>query len=288
MQICDILIKKRNSANFAECVERYFMKKYFKALLIAGLIALIAACSPQPKEYALPEKPTYTVTNRNYSEDYHKDDVKIASYSFTVPEIASSNSEDDDMCAQFNMFFKEYAEKLIEGFKSDVYSLALDDYSANAEKWGDKFYSDNVSFSYVKTENYLGIVFDSYTNVGGDVPVSGTAFYMYDLENGKFFTYKDLSDDVEGFKEAIAQDLLTQLMEQGGENLSADYESKVRNLENVQMYFCEEGVIVVIPRVALNPKNIGAQQLLLDYSVVEPYLNDYALEMFFEYTGTVG
>ena len=105
--------------------------------------------------------------------------------------------------------------------------------------------------------------------------------------NGKFFTYEDLSDDKEGFKQAISKEIMNQLTEQGGENLTEDYGHKVQTLENVQMCFSEEGVMVVIPRVALNPKNIGTQLLLIHYSVLEPFLNDYAMDLFYEYTGVV-
>ena len=270
------------------------MKKLILTALLLGFVLAAAGCgsSNDASVNLPPEKATYSVTADEYSGDYDYEDVVIAKYTFSLPKLTASSEEGKDVADTFNKVMEDYADILVDDFMDNVYSAAKADYLAKKESgtpWGDTYYSYEVKYTDIQVESYLGVAFDIYLNTGGAHPNTNFRALMYDLNEGKFFTYKDLSDKPDEMRAAIAADLIRQMQEQGlSQNYFDGYESEVESLENAEMYFTEDGITVVFPDYVLGPHTVGPQTLLVDYSVVDPYLNDYAMTILYEFTGVVG
>lgn len=269
------------------------MKKRFLLILLPCLIFIFSGCSNGANDDYVPEERlTFSVSNKVYSEEFVYDGVKIAQYTYSLPVITPSKEEGNEIAETFNAHMEEYAADLIDRFENEIYPAAERDYDMKKQydqEWGTGYYTDEVKFTSVSAETYLGIAFDIYTNTGGAHPNTGFKAEMYDLKNGKFFDYTELSDDPEGMTKAISEDLLTQMDEQGlSQNYFDGFESEVESLENAEIYFTEDGLTIVFPDYVLGPHAIGTQTLLVDYAVVDPFLNDYAMTLLYEFTGVVG
>ena len=130
---------------------------------------------------------------------------------------------------------------------------------------------------------------DYYTSIRKTYPHYAFSSVLFDINNLKQFTYKDLTDDPDGLTDRIADELLMQMKEQGlSEYYNNGYETEVRTLEQADMYFAEDGITVIFPEYSLSTEVAGLQMFLVDYSVINEYLNDYGISMLYEFTGTVG
>ena len=272
---------------------RLKMKKILSAALLCALVALSGCGSSNGGggNNIEPEELTYSVSNKVYTEEYEEDGTKIAMYIYDIPVLTPSNEEGNAVAESFNKAMEEIAAERIEKFESEIYTLAKEDYALKKEsgtEWGDRYYTDEIKFTYVQSINYIGIGFDTYTNYGGPHPRTGFIAAMYDLRDGKPFTYEDITDDPDGLREAMAEELLVEIRDGGIEEyMDEGYSLKVQNLEEAQIYFSEDGAVVIFPQYVLSAQ-MGSQTMLVDYGVIDPYLNDFGRDMLFEYTGVMG
>ncbi len=269
------------------------MKKIYFIIAAAFMMSLLVACSNDGgngdvDDEVVPADLTYEISEKSYEESFTSDDKEIAYYSFTFPQITPSDERGKEIADGFNEYFESLAQEKIEEFKSTVYENALASYNEiGAEQWGDKAYTQTITFEAVKCIDYIAITFDTTTTEEESVP--GFFCRMYDMKNGGVFELRDLSDTPDELVAAVAADIMTQLQEQElTESLYEDYSERVSQMEGAEMYFSEDGLVVTFPTGTLGPKEAGMPCLLVDYPVIDSYLNDFALSLLYEFTGVVG
>ena len=276
------------------------MKKLLILIVSAALLLSVTGCRREPSPGQDPGADTepevrdlvIEVTDKKYTDEFEYDGATVAGYSYTLPYLKQSDERGDEIVKEFNDFIENTAIDLIETFEANVITTAQDDYDAKKERgeiWDSELYMDEMTYQVVKGESYLGVALDRTANFGGAFPSRDCVMMMYDLNSGRFFKYTDLTDDVPGYKGAIAGDILAQIKEHGlQEDYYDDYETEVGSLENAQLMFDEEGLTVLFPEFILAPHAVGEQVFMVAYPEIEPYFNDYAMKVLYEFTGEVG
>ena len=276
------------------------MKKLLILCLIMCLLFSFSGCRheliPDTSPDIEPEQEVrdlrIEVIVKKYADEFEYNGVTVAGYDYRLPYLKQSDERGDEIVKQFNDFIENTAIDMIETFTSNIVTTAQDDYDAKKERgeaWGTELYMDEMSYHAVKSDSYLGISFDRTANFGGAYPSRDCIMMMYDLNKGTFFKYTDITDDVEGYKSAIAEDILYQIRENGiQKDYYDDYETEVRSLENAQLMFDEEGLTVLFPEYIIAPHAVGEQVFLVVYQEIEPFFNDYAMTVLYEFTGEVG
>lgn len=113
---------------------------------------------------------------------------------------------------------------------------------------------------------------EAYT--GGAHPLPCAAAWNYDLENGRFFAWSELTDRPDELRERLAGEIDAQLAASGAkERYFADLAARVRSLEGAQVYFAEDGVRVAFSAYQLAPFSEGAPEFTVSYEALAPYWN---------------
>lgn len=262
------------------------MKRMMSVILALAMLLSLTACgekSEQPDtEYS------FAVSTDVYEDIGTAEDGTIlihVRYELPHLDVVSEMSEDGAVDAQilavrntFNEEMKKQRSMEIDLFEQ-LCDAAKEDYQYASESGLDWYvYADEMTMEppYQTDGGLLSIYAAAYCWTGGAHPTNGFDTWNYDLNEGKFLQYSDFTDDEAAFRAAAANEILTQIDEEGiAEGLFEDYEASVEELSYAEVYFGEAGMIVCFPEYILGPHAAGLPSFIVPYEKIGGVLNDY-------------
>ncbi|MBO4915754.1 MAG: DUF3298 domain-containing protein [Oscillospiraceae bacterium] len=248
-----------------------------------------ASGTTEPKSEPQPDNAvwSYTLTTENTEGEYKNDDgVLLATVSCERPVLSLSceggaqNAEPpkdmQKVCDVFNRGIDEVA-----GDMPTAESLGADaqlQYNEMPEEYRESFYGYSEELAVESTRisgSLLETMFSSYGYWGG---AHGGMSYInlhFDLETGSFFGLADLTDNYEGLKKMLADDIINQIYE-GGENeyLFDDFEDTVRNSDDYNFSIGEDGITVIFGQYELAAYVYGILEYQISDGKLSRFLNE--------------
>ena len=127
--------------------------------------------------------------------------------------------------------------------------------------------------SYLNGE-LLSVEAQVYADFGGPHPNYETVTWNYDLGEGTFFSWQDLTDDAEAMRSALSEEILSQIDAMNiADGLFEDYADTVRSMDSMSVFFNAEGMTVVYDAYAIAPYAAGPQVFRISNEQLAPLLN---------------
>ena len=269
------------------------MKRWISLFLALTMLLSLTACGEKTAE---PPKEQVQQTNVEYSFAVHRDiyedectaeDGTVLAHCHyelphldIVPEMSEDGAVDAQMLAVRNTFNEEAERQRSAqaGYFYELCDAAKEDYKYASESGLDWCaYADEMTMDIVyQTDGGLLSVFASaYCHTGGAHPTNGFGTWNYDLNEGKFLQYTDLTDGEEAFRTAVAKEILSQIDEEGFvAGLFEGYETSVEELSYAEVYFNADGMTVCFPEYILGPHSAGLQIFTVPYHRIAGLLSE--------------
>lgn len=272
------------------------MKRMMSVILALAMLLSLTACGEKtvepPKEEAQTQQPdveySFAVRRDIYEDECTAEDGTVLAHCHyelphldIVPEMSDDGVLDAQLLAVRNTFNEETERQRSAqvGYFYELCDAAKENYAYTSENGFDWYaYVDEMTMDIVyQTDGGLLSVFASaYCHTGGAHPTNGFATWNYDLNEGEFLQYSDFTDDEEAFRAALADEILTQIDEEGiAEGLFEGYETSVEELSYAEVYFGEVGMIVCFPEYILGPHAAGLLSFIVPYETINGAMNDY-------------
>lgn len=262
------------------------MKRMMSAILALTMLLTLTACGEKTEQ--LDKEYSFAVSTDVYEDIGTAEDGTIlihVRYELPHLNIVSEMSEDGAVDAQilavrntFNEEMKKQRSMEIDLF-TQLCDAAKEDYKYASESGLDWYvYADEMTIgsTYQTDGGLLSIYESAYIYTGGAHPTNAYATWNYDLNEGKFLQYTDLTDDEEAFRAAVAEEILSQIDEEGiAEGLFEDYEASVRKLSFAEPMFSADGMIVCFPEYVIGPHAVGFLSFIVPYEKIVGAMNDY-------------
>ena len=267
------------------------MKRFISLFIALTMLLSLAACGTKaepPKEETSLEQPdteySFVVSTDVYEDECTAKDGTVllrVRYELPhldiVPDMAGDGVTDARMLAVQNTFNAEMeqqrsAEIEFFGTQSDA---AREDYAYASEYWN--AYADEMTMQppYQTDGGLLSIYESAYIYTGGTHPTNGFFMWNYDLNEGEFLQYSDFTDDEEAFRTVIANEILSQIDEQGfATGLFKGYETSVEELSYADVCFNADGMLVCFPEYILGPHSAGIQSFTIPYHRIAGLLSE--------------
>lgn len=267
------------------------MKRFISLFIALTMLLSLAACGTKaepPKEETSLEQPdteySFVVSTDVYEDECTAKDGTVllrVRYELPhldiVPDMAGDGVTDAWMLAVQNTFNAEMeqqrsAEIEFFGTQSDA---AREDYAYASEYWN--AYADEMTMQppYQTDGGLLSIYESAYIYTGGTHPTNGFFMWNYDLNEGEFLQYSDFTDDEEAFRTVIANEILSQIDEQGfAAGLFKGYETSVEELSYADVCFNADGMLVCFPEYILGPHSAGIQSFTIPYHRIAGLLSE--------------
>lgn len=264
------------------------MKKLFTLLFIFSLCVLTACGgenTPPTEETAEWEPFPYELMFQvGYSHETHSEDgTLVCSCHHEIPKLLPSGELTTAQQTSV-VAFHAAMDEILAGSRLLYDSLsetALADYAYRTVTglgW-DGYYTDEMTYTAHTTPYAVAIDFKGYTYAGGPHPGEGNVCYLFDLEKGAMASIDEISDG-EAFRSALAEEILRQIAENGlAPNYYEDYETTVRNQNEVQYFFHSGGITVYFADYTLGPHAAGYPIFEVPADVYQPTLNERGLRL---------
>lgn len=268
------------------------MKRYISLFLALTMLLPLTACGEKPveppKEAKQPDTEySFVVSTDVYEDECAAEDGTVLAHCHyelphldIVPEMSEDGAVDARLLAAQNTFNEEMERQRGEqvGCFYELCDAARENYqyaSENRFDWNAYVDEMTMDIVYQTDGGLLSIYASAYIHTGGAHPTNGFATWNYDLNEGEFLQYSDFTDDEEAFRAAIANEILTQIDEEGFvEGLFEDYEASVRALSDADVYFYADGMIVCFPEYILGPHSAGLQIFTVPYHRIAGLLSE--------------
>ena len=251
---------------------------------LAGLLALcllLAGCGADRSWRFAPE--TWYLSDDYLAGDSGK---LIAWYELELPRLklesdrAAPGAEPPAALAAvrdgFNAEMDAVREQLLAeyaGLRSDaVYGYA----ASGEEDWNSPVLLRlSVTDTHCTRRLYSALA-EGSADYSGAHPARFARAWSYDLAEGRFVFWYDLTDDPDALREALAESVAAQARESGADARFYDgWEDTARSLDGCAVYLGAEGITLVYPQYALG----GAAALLptftVPYDAVREHLGSY-------------
>ncbi len=266
------------------------MKKYL-ALLLALSLLVLAACGheeappadetpaawePFPYDLAIGREP---VTHQTLAED----GTVVCTALYEIPALAAEGELNEAQQASLDAFHAAMEETLAgcELLYESLSEAALSDYDFKAETGLDWYghYTDEMTCTAFTTPYAVSVDFFGYTYSGGAHPGKGNICHLFDLEAGTMVSVDDIADGA-AFRSAVAEEVLAQIeKEELAEGYYEDYETTVREQNEVQYFFSENQVTVYFQDYTLGPYAAGYPVFTIASDIYRPTLNERGLRL---------
>ena len=264
------------------------MKKWFTLLLVLSLFTL-AACggnSETPPAEEAPWEPfAYDLMVRlGFShETYAEDDTLVCSCHYEIPKLLPSEELNTLQQASVDSFHAAMDETLAgcELLYESLSETALSDYEFKTATGLDWYghYTDEMTYTAYTTPYAVSVDFFGYIYSGGAHPGKGNICHLFDLEAGEMVSVDDISDG-DAFRSAVAEEVLAQIEKEGlAEGYYEDYETTVRDQNEVQYFFSENQATVYFQDYTLGPYAAGYPVFTITADIYRPTLNERGLRL---------
>ena len=264
------------------------MKKRL-ALLFTLSLLILTSCGrnvPPPTE----EEPQWEAfpyeleINSAFShETYAEDGTLVCSAHYEIPKLLPDGELTALQQSSVDAFHAAM-ENILSGsclFHDSLSETALEDYAyrkATGIDWSG-YYTDDMSYMAYHTPFAVSLDFAASTYSGGAHPTFGNVCYLFDLEAGELVSVDDISNG-DAFRNIIAEAILAEIER---ENLAElyydDYETTVREQNEVQYFFMEHGVIIYFGDYTLAPHAAGYPRFEIQSDLYRDTLNERGLRL---------
>lgn len=284
----------------------------FLAAILLTLAACLTACSAGPavsmaddsllasaddeedaekKQDTVPQE--YGVRlDHVYKENYAEDDRLLVKGSYEVFQLEQGTGgivTTSRAAGYINDHFNQWRKDQLQ-FLADVTEMARDSYASVGgvdPRWEqpEYVYSDVVTTDYWAGARLLCVSMNYISYSGGAHPNSWRMSVSFDLNDGRYVKITDLTDDPEGMRDAVAENLMYQIKksqvwaEVGEEGFFEDYPQSLQEWMDHCLVFGDSGITVVYNPYTLAPYAAGAQTFQVPYSLLKPYLNGRGLRL---------
>lgn len=266
------------------------MKKMLTLLLALSLFTL-AACSNAPTPPAEEESGTWEpfayslvigkepVTHQTLADD----GTVICSALYDLPSLVAEGELTDAQQASLDAFHAAMDEILAgcEQLYESISADAIEQYSYRDVPGFDWYgpYSDEMTYTAYATPYAVFVDFYGQVYTGGAHPGKGNVCYLFDLEAGEMVSIDDIADGA-AFRSAVAEEVLAQIEKDGlAEGYYDDYETTVREQNEIQYFFSENQVTVYFQDYTLGPYAAGYPVFTISAELYRPTLNERGLRL---------
>lgn len=270
------------------------MKKIL-AVLVAMVLALgLCACAEKapagntdtaepterPAEAVADADIVWTWETRTSETSYTAEDgTVVAARSYSLPYLTYSGDE-----AAGAETVRDTFNAAMEQAVADSESLDLEEIGREGYAWSSEIgvefipYLDEFSASEVYLNGaLLSVSGIGSSMIGGAHPNNYMMSWNYDLDEGRFFTLADLSDEPTALRDAVAEDILAQIDAEGNADwYYPEYQETIRGTEDFHVFFDAEGMTVWFPEYDIAPHAAGIPLFRISADVLAPHLNAYA------------
>lgn len=266
------------------------MKKLFALLLALSLLTL-AACGnvetppadevpatwePFPYALAMDKEP---VTHETLTDD----GTVVCTALYEIPSLVAEGELNEAQQASLDAFHAAMDETLAgcELLYESLSETALSDYEFKTATGLDWYghYTDEMTYTAYTTPYAVSVDFFGYIYSGGAHPGKGNICHLFDLEAGEMVNVDDIADG-DAFRSAVAEEVLAQIEKEGlAEGYYEDYETTVREQNEVQYFFSEDQVTVYFQDYTLGPYAAGYPVFIITSDIYRPTLNERGLRL---------
>lgn len=267
------------------------MKKLFAMLLVLSLFSL-TACGhgediPPVEENENTWKPfaydldigKEPITHQTLADDGEV----ICSAFYELPALVAEGELNELQQASLDAFHAAMDEILTgcEDLFESISADAMEQYSYQdvpGFDWNGP-YTDEMTYTAYATPYAVSVNFYGQVYTGGMHPGKGNICYLFDLEAGKMVKIDDISDG-DAFRNAVAEEVLAQIEKEGlAEGYYEDYETTVRQQNEVQYFFSENQVTVYFQDYTLGPYAAGYPVFTVPSDIYRSTLNEQGLRL---------
>lgn len=277
------------------------MKK-LSLLLLAVLLVCLSGCTAAAGHAGNDEYPplpdasgeqaqSWSLSIRQEERNVYADDGRLlVQAGYALPQLVEDGSGEtlsisEAAAGYINRYFEDWLTKQLE-FLDDVAEMAREHYGLSDEddRWGagEYCYTDTVTADSWSNGRLLCIQLYYTTYSGGAHPNAWREAVSFDAGAAHTVTIPDLTNDLEGLKTAVTDYLLRELpktqvwQEQGEDGFFPDYAQTLAEWMDKPLIFGDDGITVVFNAYDIASYAAGEQAFLLPYSLLQPYMNDYA------------
>ena len=273
-----------------------------KALVLwwAGMVLLLSGCGAAAtmvnlKSTASPASAlSYEVEMDTYEESIRAEDgTVLGQVSFQVPRMEVRRGDDAvtlggtaseqrmlETAAEFNRQFESWLDG---SMARELETWARSDYAVSPEFFSQYggLYEERLVCKVYRTEKFLSVAGQYYTDTGGNHPNSWNFGWNYDLEQGTFLEPAALAEDPEAFRQAVAEEILRQARTPGedgtvpAEGYWEDYADIAADWSSYAVFFREDGMTVVFSPYELACYAAGTQTFLIPAETLRPWLSSH-------------
>lgn len=267
------------------------MKKF--ALWMSALLLLgIVGCGAPAEETV-----TYTVeTELREEEIFAGDGTKLAEIRNAIPVLWAKDGDGApivDAVGDLQKRALEVTAAFNEGFdywrhSDELAQSAKEAYQYTPELFkSGTLYAEELTYTVWQTEKLVSIRGTAYANYGGAHPNVALTAWNFDLENGAYLMDPlAWGRDAEEFRTAVAEELVKMADARAAEWGEAptvtyweDYREILQYWGSGAVSFDAAGMTVSFSPYHLGPYAIGAQEFLVGYDFLNPYLSDSAKDL---------
>ena len=262
------------------------MKRFLAIALALALALPLAGCS---------KSSTWNfVLDRKYDADNYtaRDGTVLAAYDYELPRLAlvsgdaSPGEQPPETVTAVRDAFNaemEHRRALLAEEYHEMEQLAIADWSDRSAEERAWFTPTGNGVEIVETRQtprLLSVRAAGYANWGGAYPWGFACAWNFDLRTGAFVTWKDLPDQPDALRAALAAEVMRQAREQGLDSGFFDgWEAEVERFEGCAVYFGADALTVVFDDQLLGPHAAGMPEFAIDCDGVSRYFNNYGKEL---------
>lgn len=257
------------------------MRRAGSAIALLFICAVLTGCSR--------EEPTvwsFECREWEYSDDYYANDGELLSWcAGNLPVLALTRDGNGDMppeamtaaCDAFNAEIEHRQRLLAEEYK-ELEQLAIGRY---ADEGADGFIpcAQYIDIKDTRlTDALLCVRAEGYIDWGGELAFPFAETWSFDVKNGSFVTWKDLTERPDELRAEMASALSAEL-EENAERFFPDALKRADAMEDASVFFAVDGVHFIFPDCLIAPHSRTLPELTVPYERLAPYLNEYGAEL---------
>lgn len=243
--------------------------------------ALLALCLALPGCAAGKPSWSFTVETRRDADDYTaRDGTLLAWYSYELPRLALEGDDPSAEAAVARDTFNEEIERLraqmLEEYEQ-MRQLALGDYAERTPEAREGFRALGnelrVTETY-QTQRLLSVRADGEADWGGAHPAGFLRVWNYDLSDGRFVTWRDLTDDPDALRAALADEVLLQMTQRDTDWFDGAADA-VERMEGCSVLLGQDALTLIFDEQLLAPRAAGHPEFTVEYAKLTRYFNSF-------------
>ncbi len=251
-------------------------------LALLALCALLSGCAARRVEWRFAVETARAARD----EAYARDGTLLASVDYELPRLALAGENaapgaapPEELAAVRDTFNAEM-ERFFEGLPTlrELRVAAADDRELLRRVGADSFsgYESRLAVAETwRTERLVSVCVRGAERTGGVHTIPYAAAWSFDLRDGRFLMWSDLTDRPDALRRALANEILAQIGTPA-EAYYPDYADDVRALEGACVWFGGDGV-----RVAFSAYQLSSDErtFTVPYARVAECWNAYGREL---------